>query len=192
MSGYPRVVLELDEALTQDLVERLHSGTLDVILAPGRVPGYSSTAQPLGTVVFAWMASPKLGLPEGKLTPKDLQRWPVIALSRENPFTTRPSRTGSARARPLPAHRHLQEPGDRRVPGRGRVGRHAAAAALLRPGDPVGRAAGDRDRPAHAGGPSAPPHARWTALQPVARHIVELARQISDFEKTDNLERAAE
>ncbi len=79
---YPKVILELDEALTQDLVERLNAGVLDLILAPGRVPGYDLITRSLGTVDFAWVASPALGAPDGRLGPHDLQRWPVIALSR--------------------------------------------------------------------------------------------------------------
>jgi len=81
---WPRLHLEIDEALTRDLVERLETGTLDLVLAPGRVPGYSRTTVSLGTVEFTWMASPSLGLPTGVLGPKDLQNWPVIALARES------------------------------------------------------------------------------------------------------------
>lgn len=81
---YPRVTLELDEALTNDLVERFASGSLDMILVPGKVPGYSVTPVSIGKVGFAWMASPSLALPQGVLTPRDLQAWPVIALSRES------------------------------------------------------------------------------------------------------------
>lgn len=188
---YPRVVLELDEALTQDLVERLHSGTLDVILAPGRVPGYSFTAQPLGTVVFAWMASPKLGLPEGKLTPKDLQRWPVIALSRESFHHTTIEdwfRSGKAHCQRIDTCKSLV------------IAASLAAAGLgvtLLPPRCFAREIRSGELQVIETAPPMPA-VECTAtcsvdsLQPVARHIVELARQISDFEKTDNLERAAE
>lgn len=81
---YPRITLELDEALTHDLVQRLGDGTLDLILAPGRVPGYSLTPVSLGTVHGAWMASPSLGLPRRVMTPRELQDYPVIALSQES------------------------------------------------------------------------------------------------------------
>jgi DNA-binding transcriptional LysR family regulator len=81
---YPRLRLELDEALTQDLVDRLNHGSLDIILAPGRVPGYNLTPVSLGWVAFAWMSSPALGLPSRPLRPRELQNWPVIALSRES------------------------------------------------------------------------------------------------------------
>jgi DNA-binding transcriptional LysR family regulator len=81
---YPKITLELDEALTHELVGRLRQGSLDLVLAPGRVagPGFSSLS--LGSVVFAWAASPSLRLPRRALTPRDLQDWPIIALSRES------------------------------------------------------------------------------------------------------------
>lgn len=81
---YPKIRVELDEALTKDLVERLDQGSLDLILAPGRVPGYHFNPVSLGTVQFSWMASPALGLPKGPLSPKILQDLPIIALSAES------------------------------------------------------------------------------------------------------------
>lgn len=81
---YPKIALELDEALTQDLVNRLNQGTLDLILTPGRVPGYSAGLISLGSVKFSWMASPQLALPDGTLGPRDLQKFPIIGLSQES------------------------------------------------------------------------------------------------------------
>lgn len=81
---YPKIRLELDEALTGDLLARLHDGSLDLVLAPGREVARKLAAIPLGQVEFAWMASPTLGLPDRRLAPRDLQEWPVIALSRES------------------------------------------------------------------------------------------------------------
>jgi DNA-binding transcriptional LysR family regulator len=78
---HPKIALELDEALTEELFERLRSGHLDLILAPGRMPGYSLVTRSLGFVDFAWMASPALEIPEGQVGPQDLQRFPIIALS---------------------------------------------------------------------------------------------------------------
>lgn len=82
--SFPKVRLELEEALTQDLVDKLEQGSLDIILAPGRIEGYHFNTVPLGTVQFSWMASSALGLQESQLTPRDLQNWPVIALARES------------------------------------------------------------------------------------------------------------
>ncbi|GBF31568.1 HTH-type transcriptional regulator CatM [bacterium MnTg04] len=81
---YPKVHVELEEALTRDLEDKLENGKLDLILAPGEVPGYKFNPISLGTVQFVWMASPSLGLPEGKIIPQELQNWPVIALSQES------------------------------------------------------------------------------------------------------------
>lgn len=83
-ASFPRIMLELDEALTQDLVERLQAGGLDLILAPGRMPGNSLNTVSLGFVDFVWMASPAFKLPDGRLGPEDLQSMPVIALARES------------------------------------------------------------------------------------------------------------
>ncbi len=81
---FPRMIVELDEALTHELIERLNQGSLDLIMIPGRVPGYSVTPLSLGFVEFAWMASPSLGIGDEVLAPKDMQAFPVIALSRES------------------------------------------------------------------------------------------------------------
>jgi DNA-binding transcriptional LysR family regulator len=81
---YPKISLELDEALTEDLVNRLNSGTLDLILTPGRVTGYNTAPISLGNVRFSWMASPKLPLPKKVLKPRDLQNLPIIGLSKES------------------------------------------------------------------------------------------------------------
>jgi DNA-binding transcriptional LysR family regulator len=81
---FPKIRIELDEELTQSLVERLQHGSLDLILAPGRVPGYHFNSVPLGRMQFAWMASPSLDLPAGQITARTLQNYPVIALARES------------------------------------------------------------------------------------------------------------
>ena len=99
---YPRITLELDEALTHDLIASLNQASLDIILAPGRVPGYSVTPVSLGSVTFAWMASPSLGVPDGVITPRQLGEWPIIALSRESYHHTAIEdwfRAGNARCR---------------------------------------------------------------------------------------------
>ena len=70
--SYPKIVLELDEALTQDLVAGLRSGALDLILAPGQMPEYDLNTRSLGTVEFVWMATPNLGVPDRRLKAQDL------------------------------------------------------------------------------------------------------------------------
>ena len=78
---YPKMTVELDEALTHDLIDNLNQGALDLVLVSGRVPGYSVTPVSLGFVEFAWMASPDFKFDGDVLTPKAMQALPVIALS---------------------------------------------------------------------------------------------------------------
>ncbi len=81
---YPKMTIELDEALTHDLIASLNQGGLDLVLIPGHVPGYSVTPVSLGYVEFVWMASPCFDTGDKVLTPKMMQEYPVIALSRES------------------------------------------------------------------------------------------------------------
>jgi DNA-binding transcriptional LysR family regulator len=50
--SYPKVSLELAEALTQDLIEDLDQGKLDLILAAGRIPGYNFSQLSLPSAPF--------------------------------------------------------------------------------------------------------------------------------------------
>jgi DNA-binding transcriptional LysR family regulator len=79
--AFPAVVLELDIDLTLTLLHKLQGGALDLVMLPGPVdePGLANV--PLGSVRFDWMASPKLGVPRAKLSPRDLQKWPILTLS---------------------------------------------------------------------------------------------------------------
>lgn len=86
---HPRIFLELDEALTGDLFERLRAGQLDLILAPGRMPGSGLLTRSLGYVDFGWMASPELDLPRGRLDPQAMQNYPIIALTRQSAHHTK-------------------------------------------------------------------------------------------------------
>lgn len=81
---YPGITLELDEALTEDLVEHLREGKLDVILAPSDLSGLHVIAHPLGSMDFQWMASPDLPIPRGRLTPTKLAAFPIISLSQKS------------------------------------------------------------------------------------------------------------
>jgi DNA-binding transcriptional LysR family regulator len=81
---FPRLRIELDEALTGDLLSRLREGALDLVFAPGRAGGKNLVSISLGKVRFAWMASPKLAIANRRLGPNELQKWPLIALSRES------------------------------------------------------------------------------------------------------------
>lgn len=82
--NYPGIVLELDVDLTLAQLEKLRSGDLDLAVLPGPIdePGLANV--PLGSVEFAWMASPKLGIPDRRLTPRDLQSWPLLTPTRHS------------------------------------------------------------------------------------------------------------
>lgn len=180
---YPRLSLELDEALTQDLVERLNQGTLDLILAPGRVPGYRTTPVSLGRVEFVWMAGPSLALPRRPLGPSELQRWPVIALSRESYHHTSIEewfRTANARCRRIDTCKSLGVAASLAMAGLG--------VTLLPRRHYAGEVKARRLKVIRTVPPF--PLVEFTAtsavdsLQPIAPRIAELAREVSDFDKT--------
>jgi DNA-binding transcriptional LysR family regulator len=179
---YPKVTLELDEALTEDLVEHLNQGDLDLILAPGRIPGYNFSPVSLGAVEFAWMASPSLGLPDRKLQPRDLQRWPVIALSRESYHHRSIEewfRAGDARCRRIDTCKSLSVAAALAAAGLG--------VTLLPP-----RCHGNEIKAGRLQVIATVPRFRpveFTAtcsiasIQPISRRIAVLASEVSDFEK---------
>jgi DNA-binding transcriptional LysR family regulator len=81
---YPRVSVEMDEALTQELMERLREGSLDLVLAPGASSESRIKSSYLGELEFAWTASPSLRIPRGPITPKSVVDWPIITLSQQS------------------------------------------------------------------------------------------------------------
>lgn len=78
---YPGLRVELDIDLTLSLFAKMETGELDMALLPGPITDSRLCSQSLGSVPFAWMASPALQLPRRALTPVDLARWPIITLS---------------------------------------------------------------------------------------------------------------
>ncbi|RCJ03789.1 LysR family transcriptional regulator [Cupriavidus necator] len=76
---YPQVRLEIDEALTSDLMNALAQGELDLVLAPGHTHMHDVSAISLGTVDFAWMASPGLAARHIH-SPAELAQYPIIGL----------------------------------------------------------------------------------------------------------------
>ncbi|WP_164707894.1 LysR family transcriptional regulator [Paraburkholderia phosphatilytica] len=77
---YPNVRLEIEEALTAELMTSLHAAELELVLAPGhtRTPALSTLS--LGSVDFQWMASPSLGLDAHAYTPGELAAYPIIGM----------------------------------------------------------------------------------------------------------------
>ena len=81
---HPLVTLELEIALSFELIEKLRGGSLDVLLTAGLPPGNNYVCQPLGDIQLEWMASPALGIPEGKVTPADLGSFAFVTLNRQS------------------------------------------------------------------------------------------------------------
>lgn len=78
---YPALTLEFDVSLTARLFARLMEGELDIVLIPGgRFDNTNLVASSLGLTRFAWMASPKLELPQGPVAPHDLTKHPILSL----------------------------------------------------------------------------------------------------------------
>ena len=79
---FPRVTLEMNVDLTLSLLDKLRGGEIDLAMLPGPIvqPGLRNIS--LGFVEFAWMASPALKIPERRLTPRDLDNWPILTLSK--------------------------------------------------------------------------------------------------------------
>jgi len=83
-SKFTKIIIEIEEALTKDLVAGLDSGDLDVIFIAGRISGRETTTVSLGFLNMKWVASPKLELPDKILGARELEKYPTIALSHES------------------------------------------------------------------------------------------------------------
>ncbi|MCL4744154.1 MAG: LysR family transcriptional regulator [Burkholderiaceae bacterium] len=81
---FPRVTLEMNVDLTLSLIEKLRGGEIDLALLPGPIvePGLRNVS--LGFVRFAWMTSPALKVPDRSMTPRDLDNWPILTLSKRS------------------------------------------------------------------------------------------------------------
>jgi len=83
-AAFSAVVVDLDVDLTSGLWHKLGAGELDLALLPGPVRDAHVVAGYLGSTLYTWMASPRLGLPRRRLTPKDLEASPIITLSSDS------------------------------------------------------------------------------------------------------------
>lgn len=81
---YPEVILELDVDNALNQIKKLREGDLDVALVPGPIAEHGLTAVSLGVVEFAWLASPRLDIPEGRITPADLRGISLLAPPRSS------------------------------------------------------------------------------------------------------------
>lgn len=81
---FPEIVLELDVGLTHGVWNDLEAGRVDLALLPGPAHGPGMVTLPLGDITYTWLASPDLGIPNTLQSPRDLQAWPVVTLSRDS------------------------------------------------------------------------------------------------------------
>lgn len=78
--SFPRLTVVLEMDLTARMRQKFENGDLDVVLIPRPIDVPGVRVKYVGSVEYRWMASPRLSVPEGNLTPKDLQKWPVLTL----------------------------------------------------------------------------------------------------------------
>lgn len=83
-SEFPQVRVELEEALTLDLMAEFDEGRLDLVLAPYNFTRPDIVKVELGSVHFSWMVGQSLEVPDQLLSPLDIQKLPIIALSKKS------------------------------------------------------------------------------------------------------------
>lgn len=98
---YPRVQIEIEEALTRQLELDLDSGRLDLVLAPGGSQNGRYLVRDLGSVELAWMASPALCSGARVYTPAELAEMPIVSLTEESFHTVTISEWFDNAQRPL-------------------------------------------------------------------------------------------
>ncbi|MCO5091336.1 LysR family transcriptional regulator [Bosea sp. (in: a-proteobacteria)] len=76
---FPNVLVEMDVDLGPNIQHKIDSAEVDLALMPGPLPGRHYLHRHLGSVEFAWMASPSLGVPD-KLAHEDLEQLPHLSL----------------------------------------------------------------------------------------------------------------
>lgn len=78
---FPHIDIELEVGLAGDIREKTLSGDTDIGIIPGDGKfGAGIEATSLGAIKFAFMASPKMGMPDRVLAPQDLADWPLISM----------------------------------------------------------------------------------------------------------------
>ena len=78
---FPNIDIELEVGLAGEIRGKTLNGDTDLGFLPGDGAfGEGIEAISMGPIRFAFMASPKLGVPDRALAPKDLEDWPLISL----------------------------------------------------------------------------------------------------------------
>jgi len=76
--AYPGIDLEFTVDSSESMRLQLLHGELDIAFLAGPLSDPSLTTESLGAVSMAWLCSPSLALPDGRLTPADLAEIPII------------------------------------------------------------------------------------------------------------------
>jgi DNA-binding transcriptional LysR family regulator len=79
---YPAISLEIEVDTSMNLRDALVGNELDIAFLLGPVSQPLIRNRPLCSYELAWVASPKLGLPAGRLSLEQLFDWPVITYPR--------------------------------------------------------------------------------------------------------------
>jgi DNA-binding transcriptional LysR family regulator len=79
---HPNLNLVLYAELSHSLRERIRRRSLDVAFLFGPFQGSDLVGTRIGHLALSWVGSPRLGLPEGRLTPQDVAEFPIISWER--------------------------------------------------------------------------------------------------------------
>lgn len=80
-AAYPAIVLDMVVDITPTLRAGLLAGQIDIAMMAGTVEPGQGVSEPLCDYPLCWVASPRLGLPEGPLRLAELTRWPILSFS---------------------------------------------------------------------------------------------------------------
>jgi len=80
--SHPRLALEIEVDISPNLRERLVAQKLDLAFLLGPLSAPSIRNRALGSFPLAFVASPRLKLPPGRIRLQDLAAWPIITFSR--------------------------------------------------------------------------------------------------------------
>lgn len=81
---HPRLVVQVEVALSRVLTERLRESFLDAAIVAGESVDEALHGEVVGKDRFMWMASPSLCIPRQVLGPEQLAKWPVLTFPAES------------------------------------------------------------------------------------------------------------
>jgi DNA-binding transcriptional LysR family regulator len=88
-AGYPSITLQIHVDNTPDLRRALIAHDLDIAFLLGPVSEPRIASAPLRSYSVAWLASPRLALPQRRLALAELAHWPIISSQLHAPHARR-------------------------------------------------------------------------------------------------------